>query len=59
MISFGPTEEQEVVRETLRGFADEALRPNMVRFQIIYDKSHPFFSDVVGVTDVFIRVQPD
>ena len=27
MISFGPTEEQEVVRETLRGFADEAIRP--------------------------------
>ncbi len=27
MISFGPTEEQEVVSETLRGFADEAIRP--------------------------------
>lgn len=27
MISFGPTEEQEVVRDTLRGFADEAIRP--------------------------------
>ena len=27
MISFGPTEEQEVVREMLRGFADEAIRP--------------------------------
>ena len=27
MISFAPTEEQEVVRETLRGFAGEALRP--------------------------------
>jgi len=27
VISFGPTEEQEVVRDTLRGFADEAIRP--------------------------------
>ncbi len=27
MISFAPTEEQEVVRETLKGFADEAIRP--------------------------------
>ena len=27
MISFAPTEEQEVVRETLRGFAADVLRP--------------------------------
>ena len=27
MISFGLTEEQEVIRETLREFANEALRP--------------------------------
>jgi alkylation response protein AidB-like acyl-CoA dehydrogenase len=27
VISFGPSEEQEVVRETLRGFAEEAVRP--------------------------------
>jgi acyl-CoA dehydrogenase len=27
VISFGPTEEQEVVRDMLRGFADDAVRP--------------------------------
>ncbi len=27
MISFGPTEEQEVVREAMREFADQAMRP--------------------------------
>ena len=27
MISFGPTEEQELVRETLRDFAQKEIRP--------------------------------
>ena len=27
MISFGPSEEQEIVRDTLKEFADEAMRP--------------------------------
>ncbi len=27
MISFGPTEEQEIVRDTLKEFADQAMRP--------------------------------
>ncbi len=27
MISFGPTEEQEIVRDAMREFAEQALRP--------------------------------
>jgi hypothetical protein len=27
VISFGPTEEQEMVREALRDFAEQAVRP--------------------------------
>ncbi|MEM7307749.1 MAG: Ig-like domain-containing protein [Planctomycetota bacterium] len=40
-------------------FADPALRPNMIRFQILFDTSQPALAQLVSVTELFLRVLPD
>ena len=40
-------------------FADPALRPNMIRFQIIFDASSPIASLITGITSLTISVLPD
>ncbi len=40
-------------------FAVPSLRPNVVRFQIVFDTSQAAFAGITGVTDVEIRVLPD
>lgn len=40
-------------------FGDPALRPNMIRFQILFDTASPLFSTVAGITSLTISVLPD
>lgn len=64
----GPT--SEIVQGSLTGwvkhpeelntfYADPSLKPNMIRYCIIWDASKPAFSSLVGIEDLVIRVQPD
>jgi hypothetical protein len=36
-----------------------AIKPDMIRFQIVFDRAHPDFSLVKGVTNLSVRVVPD
>jgi len=38
-------------------FGDEQLRPNLIRYQIIFDESHELASKFTGVTSLKIRAQ--
>ena len=40
-------------------FVNPALRPNMIRFQIIYDTTQPAFAALLAVTELTINVLPD
>ncbi|MCY3004165.1 MAG: hypothetical protein NTV21_20410 [Planctomycetota bacterium] len=36
-----------------------AIKPDMIRFQIVFDRAHPDFNLVKGVTNLSVRVVPD
>ena len=40
-------------------FGDPSLRPNMIRFQIIFDRSIPIFGALTGITELTIQAIPD
>jgi hypothetical protein len=40
-------------------FANPNLAPNMVRFQILFDRSNPFFGGLTGITGLTLSVRPN
>ena len=40
-------------------FSDPGLRPNMMRFTVIWDASQPTFSAIDSITELSVRVKPD
>jgi hypothetical protein len=40
-------------------YGDPTLRPNMIRFSVIWDSSQIFYNNIEGITDLSITVQPD
>ncbi len=38
---------------------DTSLTPNIYRFVILWDRSHPSFSMIEGLEDLTVRIQPD
>jgi len=40
-------------------FPEPGLRPNMIRFQVLFDRSNPFFSAIAAVDHLYLKVVPD
>jgi hypothetical protein len=40
-------------------FTEPGFRPNMIRFQILFDRSNPFMSAISGISELHLRVVPD
>jgi len=40
-------------------YEDPSLRPNMFRFQIVFDRTQPAAGVIAGITEVTVRVLPD